>query len=120
MTLCYKYAKGVKDAPADIKRLPDELNNLQAILSGADALLKGPHKKKLKTSQKLYTSLKDCESELGKLTTNLLTKSGQLHQQRFSRSRLTWPLENKEVDKTIRSLHKHRETLNASLVIDQT
>jgi hypothetical protein len=120
LTLCYNYARGVKDAPDDIKRLLDELKSLEAIVGGAKDVLDGPHKEKLKTSQKLSTSLKSCTSELRTLTTKLVTKSGDLHHHQFSRSRLKWPLESKEVDKAVQSLHKHRDNLCASLTIDHT
>ncbi|KJR80334.1 uncharacterized protein SPSK_10967 [Sporothrix schenckii 1099-18] len=119
LTLCYTYAKGVKDAPADIERLKRELKDLNAVLNGAEELLKGPHKEKLSTSQKLSTSLKECTAELETLSLKLVTKSGDLHQHWFSRSRLKWPLEKEEVNKTIESLHRHRANFNTSLTINQ-
>ena len=120
LSLCYEYAKGVRDAPAEIGRLLDELRSLKAILDGADELLKGPHKEKLRTSQKLATSLDDCASQLDILSGKLATESGALHRRWYSSSRLKWPLESKEVGTAVASLHKHRDNLSASLTVDQT
>lgn len=119
LTLCYKYAKAVKHGPGHIKRLQEELQSLYSILEGAKPLLEGPHKEKLATSQLLKDSLAGCRTEIDSLKAKLSTKSGGMHRHPLNRRRLKWPLESREVDKTILALHKHRDNLNTSLTIDQ-
>lgn len=120
LRLCYKYAKGVKDAPDDIQRLQGELQSLNYILEGAKPLLEGSHKEKLKTSQLLRESLAGCRTEVNNLQAKLETKSAGVHRHLFNPKRLKWPLESKEVDMAVQILHKHRDNLTASLTIDQT
>lgn len=119
VTLCYDYLKAVKNAAANIRRLQDELRSLETILQGAQKLLDGPYKEKLETSQSLHDSLIGCRLEVEDLKARLTAKSkGVRH--RLGVSRLKWPLESKDVENIIQTLHKHRNNLSTGLAIDQT
>jgi hypothetical protein len=116
--LCSRYLQAVKNAKSDIERLHGELSHLRAVLEGARKLLQGPNMARLETSRLLDDGLRGCYSHLQDLETKLKgTRKGMRF---FGRRALKWPFESKEVGTVIQTLNKFRDTLSASLNIDQT
>jgi hypothetical protein len=117
VSLCSRYLKAVKNAKSDIVRLQGELSSLKPVLEGAQKLLDGPSGTRLETSRLLH-GLRGCYSQLEDLETKL---KGNGKKMRYCRLRaLKWPFESKKVDDIIQTLSKFRDTLSASLNIDQT
>jgi hypothetical protein len=118
VSLCSQYLKAVKNAKSDIVRLQAELSSLKPVLEGAQKILDGPSGARLETSQPLLNGLRGCYFQLKDLETKL---KGNGKRMRYSGLRaLKWPFESKKVDNAIQTLGKFRDTLSASLNIDQT
>ncbi|KAH8586045.1 hypothetical protein B0O99DRAFT_586459 [Bisporella sp. PMI_857] len=128
VSLCSQYLKAVKNAKSDIVRLQDELGSLKQVLEGAQKLLEGPNAARLETSRPLldrfrgcYSQLKDLETKLkDHLKTESKGKGKGKGMRLFGLRALKWPFKSKEVDNVIQSLNKFRDTLSASLNVDQT
>ena len=122
--LCSKYLKAVKNAKSDIERLQGELSNLKPVLEGAQKLLEGHNAARLETSRPLLDGLRGCYSQLKDLETNLIdhlkTADRGKGVRHFGLRALRWPSKSKKVDMVIQTLSKFRDTLSASLNIDQT
>jgi hypothetical protein len=117
VSLCSQYLKAVTNANSDIVRLQGELSSLKPVLEGALKLLDGPTGARLETSLLLH-GLRGCYSQLKDLETNL---KGNGKRMRYLGLRaLKWPFESKKVENAIQTLSKFRDTLSASLDIDQT
>jgi hypothetical protein len=123
VSLCSQYLKAVKNAKSDIVRLQGELSNLKTVLEGAQKLLEGPNAVRLETSRLLLDGLRGCYSQLEdlgtKLKDHLITKHKGKGMRLFGLRALKWPFESKKVDNVIQTLSKFRDTLSASLNIDQ-
>ncbi|RYP17500.1 hypothetical protein DL765_004464 [Monosporascus sp. GIB2] len=122
-SLCFQYSTAVKNAKSDIERLRREVDRLKTTLEGAQRLLDSPNGARLQTSQPLSDGLHDCASQLAKLETKLEKKLNRGTARRMMSSfgvrALKWPFESKDVDNIIQSLNNSRDTLSASLNIDQ-
>jgi hypothetical protein len=124
--ICCKYIKGVKNAPAEIERLREEVVRLLAVLEGAEKLLASPDGAKLETSQRLRNGLKGSYEQLVELKEKLDTPPDKVTTMiccnLIPRTilRLKWPFESKEIEDVIHTLSKFRETISDGLIIDQT
>ena len=118
VSLCSPYLKAVKNAKSDIERLHGELSHLRAVLDGARKLFENPNVARLETSRLLDDGLRGCYSQLKDLETKL--KGTRKEMRFFGLRALKWPFESREVDNIIQTLSKFRDTLSASLNIDQT
>ncbi|KAH6627042.1 hypothetical protein B0J18DRAFT_157987 [Chaetomium sp. MPI-SDFR-AT-0129] len=122
--LCSRYVKAVKGAKSDIERLQRELEGLRHVLNGTHQLVQGPSGARLETSQLLMPALQRCFTELDGLGNALeepLTsgKRGRLLT-RFGLRDLKWPFQSAQIDRTVESLTKFRDTFSAALNLDQT
>jgi hypothetical protein len=124
ISLCSQYLKAVKNAKSDIVRLQGELSTLKPLLEGAQKLLEGPNAARLETSRPLLDGLRGCYSQLKDLETKLKdylkTEDEGKGMRLFGLRALKWPFKSKKVDTVIQDLNKFRDTLSASLNIDQT
>ncbi|CEL08535.1 hypothetical protein ASPCAL11684 [Aspergillus calidoustus] len=123
-TVLFQYLTAVKHAKAEIERLREELDRLSATLQSAQQLLEGPNGDQLKTanSQALRRGLDGSYAELVSLESKLRKKldSGSSRvMSKFGIRSLKWPLESKDVDRSIAALERQRDTLSAALTIDQ-
>lgn len=119
---CAAYLKAVKNAKTDIGRLQSELRNLDAVLHGAEKLVKGPASSKLQTMGQLKAALSDASSQLQQLITKLDGKQGKTRKamSHFGFRALKWPFESSEVESIIQGLEKNRNNISVALVIDNT
>ncbi|RYP03189.1 hypothetical protein DL765_010574 [Monosporascus sp. GIB2] len=122
-SLCAEYCSAVKNAKSDIERLQGELGYLKTTLEGARQLLESPSGERLRTSQHLRDNLGGCSSRLTELETKLektLNAGGmQRAMRRFRLRTLEWPFQSKDIDGIIGTLERYRDTLSATLQIDQ-
>ncbi|KAH6883946.1 vegetative incompatibility protein HET-E-1 [Thelonectria olida] len=123
-SLCFQYSNAVKNAKSDIERLLAELDTLEITLKGARQLLESPNGARLQTSQRLRNVLRGCSSQLTELQTKLERKlntgATRKEMSRLGVRALKWPFESRDVDNIITTLARCRETLIATLTIDQT
>ncbi|KAK4148047.1 uncharacterized protein C8A04DRAFT_33579 [Dichotomopilus funicola] len=122
--LCSRYVKAVKGAKSDIERLQRELEGLRHVLNGVHQLVQGPSGARLETSQLLMPALQRCFTELDGLGNTLEQplapgKRGRLLM-RFGLRDLKWPFQSAQIDRTVESLTKFRDTFSAALNLDQT
>ena len=124
VSLCYKYAKAVKDARFDIERLQTQLEQLIIVLEDAQKLLKDRNRGRLETSQRLGEALSKCGTQLEDVRKKLEGKTPIRKKDKmkawFSSDALKWPFESKDVDHTVQNLTEVRNALSAALQIDQT
>jgi hypothetical protein len=119
--LCYQYADDVSSARDDIKRLANEVRQLEAILLAAKDLVEGDKGKNLaaSASKGLIEYCGECEVTLNNMVQKLEpSKKGEMS--RFGTRALTWPLKSKHVSEIIESLSRYRGNILAALQIDQT
>jgi hypothetical protein len=122
-TLLFQFSKEVKAAKSDIENFQGELDRLSITLEGGQELLESPNGAKLQTSQHLRTSLYGCSSHLTEIEAKLTKKlnaGGTRMMSRFGLRFLKWPFESGEVNGIVRNLERYRDTLSATLTIDQT
>ncbi|KAH6900815.1 hypothetical protein B0T10DRAFT_431737 [Thelonectria olida] len=123
-SLCVEYSKAVKNAKSDIKRLQNELGSLDVVLLEARKLLDGPGGARLQTAVQLQGALDDACSDLRKLIMKMEEKlnvgNPRKAMSRFGIRAIKWPFESKDVDNIIRNLDRHRSTLSAALIVDNT
>jgi hypothetical protein len=123
-SLCAEYSTAVKNARSDIKRLQNELSNLEAVLLGARKLLDGTDGPQLRTTVQLKGALDEASSDLQKLSMKMEEKlnvgSSRKAMRRFGIRAIKWPFESKDVDNIIHNLDKHRATLSTALIVDNT
>ncbi|KAI9148684.1 Vegetative incompatibility protein [Paramyrothecium foliicola] len=125
-SICSRYIKDVKNAENDVRRLLQEVNNLQAIAKDIEGLLNGPHSARLKSSQKLEAGLEDSSHKLETLGQKLegleqkLRPGGTRHKikARLGLTALRWPLSSQEVDKDIEDIARYTQTLSLALQQD--
>lgn len=123
--LISQYVKAVKSAKTDIERLQREIEGLRHVLNGMHQLVQGPNGARLETSQLLMPALQRCSSELtglGDILKEPLAPSGKRERlmRRFGFRELKWPFQSAQIDRTVESLTKFRDTFTAALNLDQT
>ncbi|KAH6645586.1 hypothetical protein BKA67DRAFT_664640 [Truncatella angustata] len=62
--LCAQYGKDVSNARDDIGRINMEVTNLNAVIESVRQLLDGPQGTKLRTAEKLQSTLQDGQAQL--------------------------------------------------------
>ena len=103
---------GVKDARKDIKRLRDEVTALSDILTQISDLADEPGTDGLATLQVINQQngpLQSCSDELLSLASRLDPGLGKEMKQ-FGLRALMWPLNTKEVDKTLTIIDRFKMT----------
>jgi hypothetical protein len=109
------YFRGVREARADIDRIFTTIKGLEQILAQAERIASRPHTNDLESI--LVDSsgpIIQLQAELDKIRVQLEPPSlnGQLGDLAKS---LRWPLRNKEVQKSIQIIERHKSTLSANL-----
>ncbi|KAH7202847.1 hypothetical protein BKA60DRAFT_499219, partial [Fusarium oxysporum] len=119
-SLCLQYSREVKNAKDDIERLREEIATFQATTEELQTLIKGPHGKELKSSQRLKSTIEDGRSRLEKLEQQLQPPTHRKVISRFGARAFKWPFERKDVEETIQNFARCRENISLALNIDQT
>ena len=122
-SICLQYSRDVRHAKADIERFKLEVDSVTNLLRAVEALLQVATKTTLSTSIELENALRDCKIELQQINTKLDPgKAGKARKvmSKFGARALKWPLESKEVEKTISRLERCKMTISLALQVDQT
>ncbi|RPB26719.1 hypothetical protein L211DRAFT_781050, partial [Terfezia boudieri ATCC MYA-4762] len=114
LTLCQKYYDDVKEAKTDMENLRNEITSIQAVLQRAQELAEGTDK--LATSKALIRCLK---AELVELVKMLDPGKRKKAMRTIGLRALKWPFTKADIEKTLRSLERHKTTLITALDTDQ-
>ncbi|KAL8295995.1 hypothetical protein RB600_001468 [Gaeumannomyces tritici] len=119
--LCLQYVRKVKNAKHDIERFRQHIEDLKAIVEGAQRLLQGPDGFRFETAQNLRSALANARSQLDPIHARLDGKlnNGLKHRAMRRLGLLAWPFESKEVEKIISDLRQERDAISAALQVDQ-
>ncbi|KAK7928421.1 hypothetical protein PG985_005419 [Apiospora marii] len=113
--LCVQYSKDVASARADIQQIVTTVTCLDSVIKDVQQLLKGPHRDKLLSTEKLDGALRDGQLQLislhQKLTSSKTTP--------FGFSTWKWPFQAKDVDKVVTHLRGCSQTISLALQVDQ-
>lgn len=120
VSLCYQYSVAVKDAKDDIERVQRKVSDITYILEKIKQLLDDQDKKRLSTTQGLFSSLEQCREELKSLEAKLDPGKTRKTMSRFGFRALKWPFTSKQVDKVVSNLEGYEQTFNLALQVDQT
>lgn len=127
-----KYYVQVKDARKDIKRLENEINDLQSILRkivdliGDGADLHSPAAQNLPAISLILAKdgpLEACQAELSALAVRLEkadSGQGKGSMRQFGVRALKWPFSSKEIQGTMEVLERCKATFNLALSADHT
>lgn len=121
-----RYLSAVKHAGEEVTLLRDEIKLLLRILLNVQDLADAPVSARL-TSLDLLNGpegpLFQCQAELRNIQTTLDHAYGKQEttgSRLFALRDLKWPFSQKEIEKTIGALRRHRELLNLALTADST
>jgi len=117
-SLLVQYSKDVRRATADIERIKSELTELKSAWDNVKKLLDGPNGKRLAASQNFAIALEDSRSRLEDLEKTLDPGTGRSALRKLG-VRLKWPLDKKDVGKTIQDLASCTQMISLGLLVDQ-
>ena len=123
VSICYDYQSGTRHYPKDIVKITHELQSLRNVL---ERLADIANSQDDSASMALSTldslnhpggPLEICRVELAKLELKLTPAEGRLKQ---AGRTLTWPLKEKDVQKTLSALARQRGLFQLAMTADQT
>jgi ankyrin repeat domain-containing protein 50 len=118
---CMTYYLNVKDARNDIQRLRNEIISLQDILISVIDLVNAPNSGSMHTLDlvnKDEGSLKQCQLELTALAAKL--DPGETSSKfKLALRTVKWPLNSKEVHKTLAAISRYKSLFVLALTTDQ-
>lgn len=120
---CYEYRKSVKSASKSLLRVISEVTSLRDVVERLIALVddeKMANHSYLSTLTKIMStggSLDVCQHDLERLRVKL---EKPVNEWKALRRRLTWPLQEKEVAKTLGSVYQTKSVLETALMVDNT
>ncbi|CAD6587468.1 MAG: hypothetical protein ASARMPREDX12_002854 [Alectoria sarmentosa] len=123
ISCCYEYRKGEKNAPKDLLRVTNEVASLRNVVDRLVALIddeKTATHKHLSNLADMVSAdgpLKLCQDELGNLKVKL---EPPVSEWKALGRRLTWPMQEKDVTKTLASIYRVKTLLETALMIDNT
>jgi len=118
-SLLFQYSKDVRHAAADIERIKSETTNLKNAWDSVKELLAGPNGSRLAALQKFAVALTDSRSRLEQLE-QTLDPGARRSALRKVGVRLKWPLDKKDVEKTVQDLAGCTQKISLGLLLDQT
>ena len=120
---CYEYRKSVKSAPRDLVRILDEVSDLRNVIERLIRLMdedSASGRRCLPAVEQMTLEkgpLARCQSELDILESKLEMPLGRW---KALRKQLIWPLEEKEVLKSLETIRKMKSMIDSALMIDNT
>jgi len=103
-----------------MKRLMDNISALQAVFQRIHSLMNGPDSAKWITSKLLDDSISELEREFNRLLQVLNAGAGKKHKfVLWDLRRLKWPLQKKDMEKTLQLLEQHKSSLIVAFGCDQ-
>lgn len=123
ISCCYEYRKGVKNAPKDLSRVTSEVAGLRNVVEHLITLIddeKMTSYTYLSTLAEIVTAdgpLEICRHNLESLKSKL---EFPINERKALGRRLAWPLQEKEVTKTLASIYRTKSLLETALLVDHT
>lgn len=123
ISCCYEYRKGVKNAPKHILGVTNEVAGLRNVVERLVALIDD---EKMASHKYLSTlagfasvggPLELCQHDLESLKVKL---EPPINEWKALGRRLTWPLHEKDVTKTLASVYRTKSLLETALMVDNT
>lgn len=123
ISCCYEYRKGVKNAPKDLLRVTTEVAALRNVVERLVALVDDEKM----AGHKYLSALNDivstngpmelCQHDLESLRVKL---EPPVNEWKALERRLTWPLQEKDVTKTLATISRTKSLLETALMVDNT
>lgn len=123
ISCCYEYRKGVKNAPKDLLGVTNEVAGLRNVVERLIALMDDEKR----ASHNYLSTLIDfasangplelCQHDLESLKVKL---EPPVKEWKVLGRRLTWPLREKDVTKTLASIYRTKSLLETMLMVDNT
>lgn len=123
ISCCYEYRKGVKNAPKDLLRMINEVAALRNIVERLITLVDDEEMadhEYLSTLADIVSAdgpLELCQHDLENLKVKL---EPPVNTWKALGRRLTWPLQEKDVTKTLASIYRTKNLLETALMVDNT
>ncbi len=123
ISYCYEYRKGVKNAPKDLLRVTNDVAALRNVVERLITLVDNDttaNHKYLSTLAHLVSAdgpLQGCQRDLETLKVKLEPPVGEW---KTLGRRLTWPIHEKDVTKTLASIYGTKSLLETALLVDNT
>ncbi|MCJ1395280.1 hypothetical protein MMC18_008164 [Xylographa bjoerkii] len=118
--LCRTYYVNVRDARRDIQRLQHEVTSLERLLTSLADLYDDSDSNTLRVFGLLNEAggpMQQCQAQLSELVTRLdIGEKGKVKQ--FGLRALKWPLNSKDVDKTVAIINRHKASFTLALSAD--
>lgn len=118
--ICGGYLREVKNARNDIVTLQQTVTDLELIVERLKKCLQGPCGTTLALSSGLVRGIASCHSDLETLKKSIDPGKGKDVMRRFGIRALRWPIDRREVDKSIQNLERYKSSFILFLQIDQT
>lgn len=121
--VCRTYYTAVKNARKDIMHFQNELRGLESVLTSVADLADADDSERLSTLQILIKPegpISQCRDDLEGLLEKLQAGVGEKQKNRFGVHVLNWPFKNKDIDKAISTIERHKSLFNFALTADQT
>ncbi|CAI7611957.1 unnamed protein product [Penicillium viridicatum] len=118
--ICGGYLREVKNARNDIVTLQQTVTDLELIVERLNKCLQGPCGTTLALSSGLVRGIASCHSDLETLKKSIDPGKGKDVMRRFGIRALRWPIDRREVDKSIQNLERYKSSFILFLQIDQT
>jgi ankyrin repeat domain-containing protein 50 len=119
--LCRIYYLEAKEARDDIQRLRDEVTSLQDVLTNVADLAEDPSSAELLILNQLNQQdgpVQQCQRDLLGLVAKLETGRGKNPMKQFGLRALKWPFSNKDIEKLLMTIGRHKATFNLALTAD--
>jgi hypothetical protein len=118
-SLLFQYSKDVRNAKEDIGRVQLQVTSLKNASESVQQHLNGPDGEKLEASQKLRDALQQGCSQLESLEQRLLPGKRRKIMSRYGLRALKWPLDRKDIEKTIQDIGRYTQAISLALQLDQ-
>ena len=119
-SLLFQYANDVKNAKGEILRLQQEVRSMQDICESVQKLLQSPKADNLKASRRLFDALNDGFFQLRRLELKIEPGKTRATMKRAGITALRWPLNSRDVEKTVKELGRCMQLISLALQVDQT
>ena len=119
LTSCWQYVLNVKNAPADINKVINEVSGLESLFKQLSTLTStGENDPRMASLKALYASpagpFHACTASLSEMVKKLEKISGG----NVVRRRLMWPFESGKLEELLNGLEKHKSTIMLALTGD--
>lgn len=120
---CYDYRKSLKSAPRDLARVLDEVSDLRNVLERLVRLIDDEvasgrgYLPSVEQMTRKNGPLERCQSDLESINASL---ESPLSEWKAFRKRLAWPLQEKDLLKSLETIKRTKSLIESALMIDNS